>query len=76
MLHPIGPDDRYPQVETPDMSKRNRILLTIAVLAIGGGATAWTLWPEAEEEESFEDKDTGLTRDQTEDMMRTIGYVQ
>jgi hypothetical protein len=65
-----------PLVATPHMSKRQRILLAIAVLAIGGSATAWTLWPDAEDEASFEDQDTGLTRDQTEDMMRSIGYVQ
>lgn len=54
------------------------LLATALVLALLGGAGAWLLWPEPPppEEPAAEDKDTGLTRDETEELMRTIGYVQ
>jgi hypothetical protein len=43
---------------------------------VAAGAT-WVLWPEPEPEPvPFEDADTGMTRLQTEEMMRSIGYVQ
>ncbi len=58
------------------MPKPALILGIVALLAAAGGAAAWYFWPEEPEPESLEDKDTGLTRDQTEEMMRTIGYVQ
>lgn len=48
-----------------------------ALLLAGGGA--WVLWPEPEPEpepEALEDKDTGLDRFETEELMRTIGYIQ
>ena len=42
-----------------------------------GGVTAWALWPEPEPEpDPVVDGDTGMTRAETEDLMRTIGYVQ
>lgn len=58
---------------------RNRLPLFVGLtLALGlvtaGGA--WALWPEAPPPEPEVASDTGLTRDQTEDQMRTIGYVQ
>ena len=45
-------------------------------LLVGGGA--WMLWPTPDPEEppAVEDSDTGMTRTQTEDLMRTIGYIQ
>ncbi len=50
-------------------------VLTVVVL---GGVGAWLAWPDPpppEPPEAAAD-DTGLTRQQTEDLMRTIGYVQ
>ena len=60
------------------MSKPLLIAGAALLLTVGGGVAAWALWPEPEPEpeEVTEDKDTGLTRDQTEELMRTIGYVQ
>ena len=49
--------------------------LTVALALVAAGA-AWALWPEAPEPEPEVAADTGLTRDETEDQMRTIGYVQ
>lgn len=49
-----------------------------AVLLVAGGIT-WALWPEPpppDEPDEVEDKDTGMTREETEELMRTIGYVQ
>ena len=40
------------------------------------GCVAWALWPAPEPEPEPEDADTGMTRLQTEEMMRSIGYVQ
>jgi hypothetical protein len=60
------------------MSRSARIGITVVLLAVAGGATA-ALWPEPdepEEPEVAEDKDTGMSRFQTEELMRTIGYVQ
>lgn len=51
--------------------------LLSALLLAGGGA--WMLWPEPEPEpepEALEDTDTGMTRHETEELMRTIGYIQ
>lgn len=60
------------------MSKPVIVVAAVALLALGGGIAAWVLWPEPEPEpeEVAEDKDTGFTRDETEELMRTIGYVQ
>jgi hypothetical protein len=47
------------------------------LLLFSGGA--WMLWPAPEPEpdpEALEDQDTGLDRIETEDLMRTIGYIQ
>lgn len=59
---------------------RRPLLVGAALLALGlvGAAVAWLAWPEPPppEPEAVEDGDTGLTREQTEEMMRTIGYVQ
>ena len=52
-------------------------IVVVLLLAIGGAAARF--WPEPdepEEPEAMEDTDTGLNRFQTEEMMRTIGYVQ
>ena len=50
--------------------------VTCLVLCIGGVA-AWAMWSEPEPEpEPVVDGDTGMTRAETEDLMRTIGYVQ
>lgn len=51
-------------------------LLTSVLLVAGG---AWMMWPAPEPEpepEALEDKDTGLDRNETEELMRTIGYIQ
>ena len=37
-------------------------------------SSAWSEEPEVQAEET--EDDTGMSRDQTEDLMRTIGYVQ
>ncbi len=61
------------------MPKPAIIAVVVLLLAAGGGVAAWMLWPDPEpdpEEDVAEDKDTGFTRDQTEELMRTIGYVQ
>jgi hypothetical protein len=52
-------------------------IILLSFLLIASGAT-WALWPEPEPEPEpeLEDIDTGLTRMQTEEMMRSIGYVQ
>ena len=60
------------------MPNSAKIGLAVLLLAVVGG-TAAALWPEPEEPEEpevVEDNDTGLNRFQTEEMMRTIGYVQ
>ena len=51
--------------------------LKIFILAciLGAGVYFWPTKPEIVVEETAKD-DTGLTRDKTEDLMRTIGYVQ
>ena len=60
------------------MKRAHVIGVAVVLLAAIGGTTA-ALWPEPEEPEEpevVEDNDTGLNRFQTEEMMRTIGYVQ
>ena len=59
----------------------NQPMIVVAVLGvlalIGGGA--YLLWPEPEPEPepaALEDNDTGMTRFETEELMRTIGYIQ
>jgi hypothetical protein len=52
------------------------VVLGVMVLISGG---VYLLWPEPEPEpepEALEDKDTGLDRFETEELMRTIGYIQ
>ena len=57
-----------------------RPLIVAAALTSGliAGLVAWVAWPDPPppEEEAAEDADSGLSRDETEEMMRTIGYVQ
>lgn len=50
----------------------------LAALALVGGGLAWALWPtpEPEPDEDAPAEDTGMSRDETEAQMRTIGYVQ
>lgn len=61
------------------MKQRTPMLVAgaLAVLLVAGGAT-WALWPEPPppDEPEAADQDTGMTRDETEELMRTIGYVQ
>ncbi|MFT5683807.1 MAG: hypothetical protein ACI8RZ_004739 [Myxococcota bacterium] len=59
------------------MKSSAKIGIAVVLLAVAGGTTA-TLWPEPdpEEPEVVEDTDTGMSRFQTEELMRTIGYVQ
>lgn len=60
------------------MPNSAKIGIAVLLLVVAGGTTA-ALWPEPEEPdepEVVEDNDTGLSRFQTEEMMRTIGYVQ
>ena len=60
------------------MNRNSMIGVVVVLLAVAGGTTA-ALWPEPDEPdepEVAEDNDTGLSRFQTEEMMRTIGYVQ
>lgn len=53
------------------------ILGAVALLAVGIGGAVWALQPEPEPEAPAEEPDdSGLTRDETEAQMRTIGYVQ
>ena len=40
------------------------------------GIGIYLLWPQPEQKEEKKSDDTGLTREQTEDLMRKIGYVQ
>ncbi len=66
---------KKPSLLKPGLSKSPLGMAGIAVFALAlVGATAWALWPEPAPEPTV-DNDTGLTREQTEDMMRTIGYV-
>ena len=53
----------------------NRILLFVLCLGFVA-ATAWWLASEEPTAELPAKDDTGLTRESTEDLMRTIGYVQ
>ena len=58
------------------MLKKKPILIMTVVLIVGGATTA-ALWPEPEPDEPEPvAEDTGMTRFQTEELMRTIGYVQ
>ncbi len=60
------------------MKSSAKIGIAVVLLAVGG-ATTIALWPapdEPEEPEVTEDTDTGMSRFQTEELMRTIGYVQ
>ena len=40
------------------------------------GLGIYFFWPQPQEPEEKKVDDTGLTREQTENLMRTIGYVQ
>ena len=56
------------------MKKKLLILSTIIGLVVFGGVM---LWPQKVEEPiAKEADDTGMTRHQTEELMRKIGYVQ
>lgn len=50
-----------------------KILLTGLLLS---GLGVYLLWPQPESKEDKKPDDTGLTREQTENLMRKIGYVQ
>ena len=61
------------------MSKRVKVVIATVLLASIAGGAAYALWPEEPEEPEVEeifDRDTGMSRQQVEEMMRTIGYVQ
>jgi hypothetical protein len=50
-----------------------KILLVGLVLS---GLGVYLLWPQPEPEPENKQSDTGLTREETEALMRKIGYVQ
>jgi hypothetical protein len=52
-----------------------KVVLSLLFLIIIGSIGFILLEPEPEPEETSE-KDTGMTRHETEELMRTIGYVQ
>ena len=69
---------RVPDRGATAMPNSAKIGIAAVLLVVAGGAAA-VLWPTPEEPEEptvIEDNDTGLNRFQTEEMMRTIGYVQ
>jgi len=47
-------------------------------LVIGLGAVGWMLYPEPEEplEQVAAEEEEGMTDEETEELMRSIGYVQ
>ncbi len=54
-----------------------RLGVIVSLLAVAGGVTAWALHEEPPPPtEVAEVEDTGMTDDQTEELMRAIGYVQ
>ena len=53
---------------------KTRLLFLLIVVASGIGYALYE--PETETPITEEDSDTGLTRHETEELMRTIGYVQ
>jgi len=60
---------------------RSRFIYIAGVLAVAAstGGVAWFFWPEPpapEPEAVLEADDAQPTRDETEDFMREIGYVQ
>lgn len=62
------------------LAGRSKLLILIGALALAGGAGAFVLWPEPppppEPEQALESDEAEPTRDETEDFMREIGYVQ
>ena len=63
------------------MSK-NVLIVLLALLGVGSGAAVWwtqhttAVPPEPAPVPTAEDEDTGMTRFETEELMRTIGYTQ
>ncbi len=59
-------------------SRKPMLIFGGLAVALVTGGVVWVAWPEPPPEEPPEPvvDDTGLTRDETEDLMRTIGYVQ
>ena len=53
-----------------------KIKLLLLFIIIAGGISYTVYEPETEIPPTEEDADTGLTRHETEELMRTIGYVQ
>ena len=52
------------------------IPVVVVLVAVGAGVT-WAFWPEPPPADPpAEPSDTGMTDHQTEELMRTIGYVQ
>ncbi|MEL6345424.1 MAG: hypothetical protein AAFV53_20115 [Myxococcota bacterium] len=61
------------------MKKTSLIILSVVLLAGIGGGVTYALWPDPEpdpEPDPQAEEDTGMSRFQTEELMRTIGYVQ
>ena len=54
--------------------KKNLLILSTLIGLLGGAAIFF--WPQTDPPSAPDQDDTGMTRHQTEDMMRTIGYVQ
>jgi len=59
------------------LERRFAVILGLVVLAVAGGVAWWTE-PEAEPEPVAEHgfRDTGMTAEAREELMRSIGYVQ
>lgn len=59
------------------MERRFAIVLVVLLIGVGGGL-AWWLKPEPEPEPVVEQgfRDTGMTAEAREELMRSIGYVQ
>lgn len=55
-----------------------RIALGVLVLLSAGGLAAWHFWPHSprKKDAQAQKSDTGLNRQQVDQLMRQIGYVQ
>ena len=62
------------------MARTPKPLVVASILAVLvlGAVGAWLAWPDPPPPPTPDESadDTGMTRQQTEDLMRTIGYVQ